>query len=91
MKTIFTMKKHEFELEKKFVSLNGYQMNAIRGGDEPGDNGEEGGDSGPGSGPGPGNGDCDTNLQGGQHCTTVYHGPGGTDNLCGTCPFHKNG
>lgn len=85
------MKKQELELEKKFISLNGYQMNAILGGDDP-DDPDDNGEDGEGGGsilPKPGN--CDTNLQGGQNCTTAYHGSGGTDNLCGTCPYHRNG
>lgn len=63
------MKKQELELEKKFISLNGYQMGAVRGGGVPDDNGEGGGEGNPGSGP----------------------DPGGTDNLCGSCPYHRNG
>lgn len=84
------MKKIEVKLEKQFISLNGHQMNALRGGGEP-DNNEDDGDGGDGGGTLPKPGDCETNLQGGKDCTTVYHGSGGTDNLCGSCPFHKNG
>lgn len=77
------MKNLKHEIEKKFFSLNGYQLNAVKGGDDPGDNGEGGGETGK----------CTTNLQTTtqEECTRVYYGAGSTDNVCGTCPFHKNG
>ena len=65
-------------------------MNTLRGGDDP-EEGDDGGEEGGDGVTKPGHGDCDRNLHGSQHCTTVYGGPGGTDNVCGTCPFHKNG
>lgn len=82
------MKKQELELEKKYISLNGDQMDIVRGGGDPDDNGDGVGKGG--SGPGPGNGNCDTNLQGGQNCTTVYQGRGGTDNLCDSYSYYHN-
>lgn len=80
------MRKQKLDLKKTIVSLNGFQMNTILGGDGPDGNG--------GGGEGstiPIPGDCDKNLEGSQNCTTNYHGSGGTDNLCGSCPYHRQG